>query len=116
MPCKTPAATVNQVTIDIPPDAFAFLEYTANVNGFTIDHWCSLLIMRTVVEDREQSPTYDDRGQNNFNSKLTEAQALEVIAQRGKELGPHLAARLGLSLSAVHSIWGGKSWKHLPRN
>lgn len=46
-------------------------------------------------------------------SKLTEAQAIDVI--KSSEPMKILAARFGVSNSAIERIKNGKSWRHLPR-
>jgi DNA-binding transcriptional regulator YiaG len=55
------------------------------------------------------------RGEASPRSKLTEAQAIEIIAARGAVSQADLAARFGVSQAAVSLIWTGRRWSHLPR-
>lgn len=57
---------------------------------------------------------YTGEGETAPNAKLTEAQALDVIARRrAGEKGATIAADLGISTSVVYSIATGRTWKHL---
>jgi hypothetical protein len=62
-----------------------------------------------------RGPTYKPRslpkGSQNHNAKLTEAQALEVIASQ--ETLAELSKRYGLSQSSLSAIKTGKTWRHI---
>jgi hypothetical protein len=52
-------------------------------------------------------------GEKCGGSKITEAQALQIIALKGVETGRALAARFGISTAQVSNIHLGKAWPHL---
>lgn len=55
-------------------------------------------------------------GSKHPSAKLTEAQALEIIALRQNGFkGREIAEAFGISESNVYLITSGKGWKHLPR-
>jgi len=63
---------------------------------------------RAMLKVREQ------RGQNNHECKLTEAQAMEAKnCPRKRGAATALAKRLGVSLTVVCDIRDGKRWVHL---
>ena len=54
-------------------------------------------------------------GTDNYNSKLTEAQAKYIIAHHYIITQKQLAVNCGVHNSTVEAIHSGKTWKHLPR-
>lgn len=54
------------------------------------------------------------RGTRNAKNLLTPDQVQEIRLHRGHTVGREVAARYGVSLSAVMSIWHGRNWKWLP--
>lgn len=56
-------------------------------------------------------------GQKQPNAKLTDDQALEIIARlREGEMQSALAREFGVSHTTIYSIAANKGWKHLPRD
>jgi hypothetical protein len=56
----------------------------------------------------------DFRGEQNGRSKLTEAEARELLALRSSGLTQRqVADRFGISDVQVGDIWNGESWRHL---
>lgn len=54
-----------------------------------------------------------DRGEKSTSAKLTDAQAREIIALKGKEKQALIASRFGVSFQLVSRIQSGKAWKWL---
>jgi hypothetical protein len=53
-------------------------------------------------------------GERNMHAKLTEAQAREILALKGKGIRPfHLAEKYGVGSGAIGDIWRGDTWKHI---
>jgi 5-methylcytosine-specific restriction endonuclease McrA len=57
-------------------------------------------------------------GENNGNAKLTDAQVIEIIAlwKTGDYFLRQIAAMFNVSISTIHLIVQGKSWKNLKEN
>lgn len=55
----------------------------------------------------------DIRGEKHPHSKLTEFQALEILAMKGTETPSEIAGRFGVSQGLVSSIHCGRSWSWL---
>lgn len=55
------------------------------------------------------------RGAKHGMAKLSEASAIEIIAQRGRASARDVAAAHGVGAAAVGLIWSGRTWRHLPR-
>lgn len=57
------------------------------------------------------------RGECHGMAKLTEAQASEALAlHRSGESRKELATRYGVTVSAMHDLCSGRSWRHIARN
>lgn len=54
-----------------------------------------------------------DRGERNSQAKLTEAQAREVLALKGKETHRSIAERFGIARQTVTRIQSGNGWAWL---
>lgn len=59
---------------------------------------------------------YTSYGENNKQSKLTETQAREILALKGKFTGKEVAEKYGVHPTNVSMIWRRKSWMHLDGN
>jgi hypothetical protein len=55
------------------------------------------------------------QGSGNPNAKLSDEQARELLALKGKMSGPKAAELFGIQNPAVYKLWNGKSFKHLER-
>ncbi len=55
------------------------------------------------------------RGEQNGNNKLTEADAREIVALKGKFSQRELAAMFNVSRSAIVSIHNGRNWRWINR-
>jgi len=58
-------------------------------------------------------PSY--RGEDNYNAKLTEKQAMWVIEQHHKITQVKLGEIMNVNTSTIEAIHRGLTWKHLPR-
>jgi hypothetical protein len=119
MMIRTVDNTLNQITVSVPPDAYTELVTAACANGFTLDHWCSLMVMRSLVEDRlaaEEGSPAAHPGNTNPMSKLTDTQAREILALKDDPAGYSARAvgeRYGISRQSVADIWARRAWRHL---
>lgn len=52
-------------------------------------------------------------GEEHPNALLTDTAVREIRQQRGHETGPMLAARFGVSESAIYAVWSGRLWGHV---
>lgn len=73
------------------------------------------LSWKTPVENKADELLHGTRprGERNGHAKLTEAEAREILALKGVELQRNLAARFGVSRTAVASIHSGRKWTWL---
>lgn len=55
------------------------------------------------------------RGEKSPNAKLSERQAREIQALKGRVTMAALCERYGVSSGAIGAIWRGKSWTHLDK-
>lgn len=54
------------------------------------------------------------KGRRNNKNRLTVQQVQEVRQARGRQIGREVAARYGVSVSTIQSIWHNRNWKWLP--
>lgn len=107
---------LNAIIVSVPHDALSFLETAAKRAGYPLDHWCSLLVMRTVVEDKEKAAAEPEQERvTPGTAKLTEDQAKQVIAMQGQVTAYALAEQMGVSHKTIQAIWGNRQWRNLPR-
>lgn len=62
--------------------------------------------------DRLEHGTHN-RGERNYGAKLTEPEAREILAMKGKETQLTLAERFGVDQSSISLIHAGRSWAWL---
>lgn len=55
------------------------------------------------------------RGEGSPASKLTEQDAIAIIAAKGVRRMADVCEQYGVTSGAIGAIWAGRSWKHLPR-
>lgn len=55
----------------------------------------------------------DNRGEKHYRAKLTELDALNILASKGKVTASELAKRFNVSTGAVLQIWSGRNWHWL---
>lgn len=68
---------------------------------------CSRDVVRSATRDLPKHRQC--RGENHYAAKLTEKKVREIRRSREKE--PAIAARLGVTVSAVHDVRRGRTWK-----
>jgi len=73
------------------------------------------LSWKTPVENQADRLIHGthNRGERSGGSKLTEAQARDILSTKGKEARGLVAKRLGISISTVTQIRSGRSWSWL---
>ncbi len=69
-----------------------------------LPRWTVQKVTRTLRPKNSQS-----RGENHYAATLTEAQVRQIRSSDVPE--PKLAARFGVSVSAVHEVRRGRTWK-----
>lgn len=69
-----------------------------------LPRWTVQKVTRTLRLKHSQP-----RGENHYAATLTEARVREIRVSRDSE--PALAARFGVSVSAVHEVRRGRTWK-----
>lgn len=82
------------------------------------DHGCvnpNHLDWKTRIENMADKLVHGThtRGERNVQAKISEADAREIIALRGKALQKHIAKRFGISIAYVGKIQRGVSWSWL---
>lgn len=53
------------------------------------------------------------KGEQTKRNKITERQARDVLAQKGRAKADELAHTLGVTPGAIHAIWRGDAWSHI---
>jgi hypothetical protein len=56
------------------------------------------------------------RGDKHRNAKISEAQALEILALNGKMSLKRVSKKYGISTTAVAYLWKGRNWAHLQKD
>lgn len=69
-----------------------------------------------IADARAKNRMNTPYGESHFKCKMTEAEALEIIAHRKQGLGLSQTARaVGKSQGWIRGVYYGQNWKHLPR-
>lgn len=71
--------------------------------------------IRDCMAKGRYSPPPVLRGEDNFNSTITTAQAEWIIANHHVITQKEMAEQLGIAKSTVECIHANKTWRHLPR-
>lgn len=96
------------------PEGFFVLHRCDNPPCCNIDHLFLGTGADNVRDKMEKNRHRWPRGEQG-NHKLTESEVIEILSLKGTAVLRIIAERFGVSEAAIHNIYSGRTWAHIPR-